>query len=209
MNAPRTAVLFPGFTRQPSDVALFATECEECGWTVLAQSLAPRGLPFLYMVPSRLRRIARTIALDSPNVPLVLVGHSAGASAACYLAERLIELGSGVRGVVLVDGVDSPNHLIRRSLPGLRARRVAAVLAPPSPCNKGGLLERSLASYPWVRREVVAGAGHGDIEGDGIGIYRRMCKDTSTPEVAREFRRAVLASMMWVLNGEPEPVRGE
>ena len=199
MKAPGTAVLCPGFTRQPSDLGLFATECEVRGWAVLAQSLAPRGLPFLYMVPSRLRRIARTIALDSQNVPLVLVGHSAGASAACYLTEHLVALGSDVRGVVLADGVDSPNHLIRRSLPALRDVRVAAVLAPPSPCNRHGLLERSLAAYPWVRTEVVAGAGHGDIEGDGIGVYRRMCKDLSTPEIAREFRGAVLASMEWVI----------
>lgn len=195
-------MLCPGFTRQPHDLALFAAECEERGWAVLAQSLAPRGLPFLYMVPSRLRRIARTIALDSHSVPLVLVGHSAGASAACYLAEHLIAFGSDVRGVVLVDGVDSPNHLIRRSLPALRGVRVAAVLAPPSACNRDGLLERKLVAYPWVRLEVVAGAGHGDIEGDGIAVYRRMCKDTSTPHVAKEFRRAVLASMDWVMNGE-------
>lgn len=208
MSSDHLAVLLPGFTRQPGDVALFARECRESGWLVRSPSLAPRGLPFLYMSSMRLRRLASNIVADSGELPIVLVGHSAGASAACFLAERLIELGSDVRGVVLADGVDSPNHLIRRCLPTLRGIRVAAVFAPPSPCNRNGLLARDIAAYTWVRSDTVPGAGHGDFEGDGIGLYRRVCKDSSTPEVAREFRARVLASMAWALESDSETSAG-
>ena len=65
--------------------------------------------------------------------PFVLVGHSAGAAAACFIARLLAEGEStSLNGLVLIDGVSSPNHLIRRSLPFLASTPVAAVLAPPS-----------------------------------------------------------------------------
>lgn len=208
MDADHVAVLLPGFTRQPEDLAVFAEVCRETGWRVISPSLAPRALPFLYMLPTRLRRIASSIAKDSGELPIVLVGHSAGASAACFLAKELVTAGCHVRGVVLVDGVDSPNHLIRRYLPSVRGVRVAAVFAPPSPCNRNGMLAQDITAYPWVRSELVPGAGHGDFEGDGIGIYRRMCKDTSTPQVAQDFRATVLASMEWALEGDKQTSAG-
>ena len=101
----------------------------------------------------------------------------------------------------MIDGVDSPNHLIERSLPRLIDLRVSAVLAPPSPCNRQGLLNRRLADFPSVRAEVIAGAGHGDIEGAGITVYRRLCKDASDAETADRFLTAVITAIEWVAKG--------
>lgn len=129
--------------------------------------------------------------------PVVIAGHSAGAAAGCYLATSLMNRDVDVAGVVLIDGVDSPNHLIRETLPQLRELRVGAVLAPASPCNRQGALAQFLSGYPWVRSTFVEGAGHGDIEGAGIGVYRRACKDTSDQATADRFLQAVMEMITW------------
>ncbi len=141
---------------------------------------------------------------------MVIAGHSAGGAAGTYLAACLRGAGADVRGLVLIDGVDSPNHLIERALPTLIDLRITAVLAPPSPCNRHSLLEQWLADYPSVRVEVVPGAGHGDIEGAGIAVYRRMCQDTSDAQTADRFLAAVLDAITWVQDGpraDPDPRR--
>jgi dienelactone hydrolase len=151
------------------------------------------------MFPSHLRAIADSMRLQAAGAPIVIVGHSAGAAAGVYITARLRYLGADVRGLVIVDGVDSPNHLIRRNLSKLSGLRIAAVLAPPSPCNRQGLLATDLREQPEVRVEIVPGAGHGDIEGAGISMYRRVCKDSSSAETAARFRDRVRASVEWVL----------
>jgi dienelactone hydrolase len=133
------------------------------------------------------------------EAPIVVVGHSAGAAAGVYITARLRDIGADVRGLVIVDGVDSPNHLIHRHLSELAGLRVAAVLAPPSPCNRQGLLAANLQDRPEVRIEIVPGAGHGDIEGAGVSMYRRVCKDFSSAETAARFRDRVRLSIEWVL----------
>lgn len=186
-----TVVALHGFTRRPQDLERLAGACAAAGLACVRPSLAPRWMPALYMNRSHLRGVARRL-VDGGITSAVLVGHSAGAAAACYLAEHLARIGVEIRGVVLVDGVESPNHLIASSLPHLREVPVAAVLAPPSPCNRSGALERMLVKNPWVDVTVVPGAGHGDIEGVGIPIYRRACGDDSDKATADE----VLATVM-------------
>ncbi len=204
MPSPLVVVALPGFTRSPKHLIRLAQACERVGWTCVRPDLAPRWLPVLYLDRRRLQRLAARLQERTSGSPLVLAGHSAGASAACYLAALLVARGAQVRGVVLIDGVDSPNHLIERSLPHLRGQRIAAVLAPPSPCNRDGALATHLLDLPQerveapeVRVELVAGAGHGDIEGAGIGVYRRACGDTSDEATAGRFLDAVVGAIAW------------
>ena len=189
-----TVVALPGFTRGPQHLTRLVEACRSAGYRAEAIGLAPRWLPVLYMSTAHLRGIADRIVATVQG-PIVIVGHSAGAAAGTYLASVLRERGADVRGLVYVDGVDSPNHLIRDHLGDLDGVRVAAVLAPPSPCNREGALQRYLADCPQVDVQVVAGAGHGDIEGAGLGIYRRACRDTSTPATADLVLATVLAEI--------------
>jgi len=143
------------------------------------------------MSAPRLRGIARHITRTCSGAPVVVVGHSAGAAAGCFLALTL-RSECDVRGLVMVDGVDSPNWLIRRYLPNLQSMRVSAVFADASPCNRNGKLEREIVGLPWVHSVHVPGAGHGDFEGHGLAIYIRVCGDRSTAEISREFREEVM-----------------
>lgn len=207
MRRPHVIVL-PGFSRRARDVDVFVGECSGWGWDVHALTLAPPVLAPLYMSTRRLRRIARSVAQNCAEKPIVIVGHSAGAAAGCFLACELAHAGSDVRGLVMADGVDSPNHLIARTLPDLEGLRVSAVLAPPSPCNRQGELARMLSAVPWVRASLVDGAGHGNFEGADIPLYRRVCRDDSTAEVARGFRQRVREDIRWVLGGDQSRLVG-
>jgi hypothetical protein len=145
-----------------------------------------------------LRGIAREVARRSAGSPVAVVGHSAGSAAGCFLASTL-RGASDVRGLVMVDGVDSPNGLIRRYLPSLEPLRVSAVFADPSPCNRHGKLEREIVAFPWVHCVHVPGAGHGDFEGHAVPIYSRVCGDRSTPAISRDFRDEVMRQVEWAL----------
>lgn len=190
-------IALPGFTRQPRHLRRMAAACERRGWVTLTPSLAPRWWPTRYMNRAHLRHLANGLADHAEGGPVVIAGHSAGASAGTYLAKVLRDLAIDVRGLVLIDGVDSPNHLIARTLPALQDLRIAAVIAPPSPCNRSGRLAQSLTSFPEVRVDLIDGAGHGDIEGPGIAVYRRACKDTSDEATAQRFIDAVLDAIEW------------
>ena len=194
-------VALPGFTRGPEHLRRLASACERAGVACVRPALAPRWFPILYLVPSRIRHLASRLAPECTGRQVVVAGHSAGGAAGTALAAELLSRGCDVRGLVLIDAVDSPNHLIARRLPELRSRSVAAVLAPASPCNRQARLEGFLADYPWVRREVVPGAGHGDIEGAGIDVYRRACGDASDVATADLFLGRVMAAIAWAFGG--------
>lgn len=195
-----TVVVLPAFTRSASHVSLFTRQVAEAGFHAIAIDLAPRFLPIAYMYKRHLRRIAAKFSTSNQGAEVVLVGHSAGAAAASFLALAMQSEGVHVKGVVFADGVDSPNHLIRESLKKLEGMKVAAVLAPPSPCNRQGSLEHFLVDYPWVRVTTVPGAGHGDIEGAGIPIYRRFCADNSSPQAAARFRQILINHVEWIVS---------
>ena len=197
MTTPPLVIALPGFTRGPEHLARLAAACNDAGLDCVRPALAPRWMPVLYMERHRLRTTAARLAESATGRPVVVAGHSAGAAAGCALAVDLLAQGIDVRGVVLIDGVDSPNRLIASSLPDLAGVRVAAVLAPPSPCNRHGALARVLAGWPDVRVTPVDGAGHGDIEGPGVAIYRRACGDTSDAATAARFLDAVMDAITW------------
>lgn len=190
-----TVVALPGFTRGPAHLDRLARAVNDVGFPCVRPTLAPRWMPILYMSRSRLRDVARRL-VDGGVTSAVIVGHSAGAAAGTYLADYLRLIGVDVRGLVLVDGVDSPNHLIASSLPELRDIPVAAILAPPSPCNRNGALQRLLLDAPGAQITVIDGAGHGDIEGAGRGVYRRACRDTSDAVTADAVLRAVVDAIV-------------
>lgn len=196
MTTTPLVIALPGFTRGPRHLERLAAACNAAGLDCVRPELAPRWLPVLYMDQRRLRGIAERLTGRAGGRPIVVAGHSAGAAAGAYLAVEMQRRHADVRGLVLIDGVDSPTHLIERHLPEL-AGRVAAVLAPASPCNRSGALERYLADRPEVRVRVIDGAGHGDIEGPGIGIYRRACGDASDEATAAQFLSAVIDAITW------------
>lgn len=195
-NTAKTAVVvLPGFTRQASDLGLFVQDVQTAGFPCTAISLAPKYFPIMYMNRRHLRSIAARIASGCAEHQIVLVGHSAGAAAATYVATVLRDCGVQVKGLVYADGVDSPNRLITKYLGNLEDVRVSAVLAPPSSCNRQGSLEHLLMSHPRVEVNVIEGAGHGDIEGAGIQVYRRFCADTSSEDIAQAFRQALVGQI--------------
>lgn len=197
-----TVVALPGFTRSPRHLERLAQAVNAAGLPCVRPSLAPRWLPVLYMSRPRLQRLAQRL-VDAGVGSVVIAGHSAGAAAAGYLAVCLQRLGIEVRGLVLIDGVDSPNHLLSTSLPLLGDVPVAAVLAPPSPCNRHGSLARMLRDYPQVDVAVIDGAGHGDIEGAGLNVYRRACGDHSDVETADRVLGTVVDRILEFARHDP------
>jgi pimeloyl-ACP methyl ester carboxylesterase len=204
-----TVVLLHGFGRSPERLDGLSARLASLGARVLLPALSPWWWPTCTNNTRYLNRVADAIAAASAPDPIVVVGHSAGAAAGAWIAARLIKGGYQVTSVVFVDGVDSPVRSIRRSWPVLQHRGVVAICGDPSPCNRHGALERWLRAQPAEdaadlqedtadlqedtadRQEDTAdlqivsvpGMGHGDVEGAGIGVYVRLCKDNpSAPQ---------------------------
>ena len=191
-----TVVALHGFTRTPRHLAAFSEACQRRGWNCLRPALAPRFWPVLMNSRRHLDAVADRL-IDSGHLAgdVVMVGHSTGAAAASWITPRLLTGGVDVRGLIYVDGNDTPNHLIEKAWPKLESVPIQAIMAPPNPCNRDGRL------VPFLERErpgsvqVIDGAGHGDIEMLGTGAGRRVCKDTSGVSEWRAVQSAVLESV--------------
>lgn len=182
-GAPRgTVVLLHGFGRSPAALTDLAQRLAARGAVVLGPHLSAWWWPTCTNNTRHLTRVAGELAGRGLPRPLVVIGHSAGGAAGAWIAAELRDGGVPVAGLVLVDGVESPGGSLRRSWPRLRGVPVTALCGPPSPCNRRGALEN------WLRRQEVdprwsidvvrvEAMGHGDIEGAGIGLYRRWCGD--------------------------------
>jgi pimeloyl-ACP methyl ester carboxylesterase len=185
-----------GFTRGPQHLAAFGEACERRGWVCVRPSVAPRLLSVLMNDRRHLDRVAQRLVKSGRLVgPVVIVGHSAGAAAGTWMAPRLIDAGVEVRGLVYVDGNDSPNHLIMHAWHAVASLPIRAVMAPPNPCNRNGKLANFLNAQRPGSVEVISGAGHGDIEMSGAAIYRRACGDSSGPTQWKAVQEAVLATV--------------
>jgi pimeloyl-ACP methyl ester carboxylesterase len=199
---PAWAVLLHGFTRSGRHLAGLAEQLAERGISSVRPDLGSlnwfrsvNNARYLDRVAADLRAIVGSGA--------VIVGHSAGAAAAGYLAPRLVDCA----GVVFVDGVENPTHHIERNWPALRAMPVVAVCAPPSACNRSGRLAQQLAQWGFTGAGcVVDGAGHGDIEDGDPSIYRLVCRSSSTPQTKALVRDLVVWSVCDLLHRPPEMV---
>ena len=191
-----TVLALHGFTRRPRHLAAFSEACQRRGWNCLRPALAPSWLPMLMNSCRHLDHVTKRV-IDSGRImgPVVVVGHSAGAAAGTWMTTRLVMSGVEVRGLVYVDGNDSPNHLIERAWPELADIPIRAVMAPPGPCNRDGQLTRFLEAQRPGSVAIIPGAGHGDIEMQGATVYRRVCKDTSELPEWLEVQSTVLASI--------------
>jgi len=191
-----TVVALHGFTREPEHLAAFSEACQRRGWNCLRPALAPRFWPVLMNSRRHLASVAdRLIASGHLTGAVVIVGHAAGAASGSWMAPRLVEAGVDIRGLVYVDGNDSPNHLISKSWPAVESLPIRAVMSPPSPCNRDGQLTDFLEAQRPGSVTVIPGAGHGDIEMHGATMYRRVCKDTSDVAEWLAVQSAVLDSV--------------
>ncbi len=196
-----TVLALHGFTRGPQHLSAFSEACLREGWNCLRPSLAPRWLPILVNSRGHLARVAeRLVASGLLSGPVVVVGHSSGAAVGAWIAPILIRSDVDVRGLVFVDGNDSPNHLMEQAWPELQDLPIQAVQAPPSLCNRGGHLADLLSTRRPGSVTVIPGAGHGDIEMHRGEIYRLACGDVSEPKVWAEVQHAVLAEIANLLS---------
>jgi len=111
------------------------------------------------------------------------------------MTPRLVASGVGVRGLVYVDGNDSPNHLIERAWLELTDIPIQAVMAPPGPCNRDGQLTRFLKTQRPGSVEIINGAGHGDIEMLGARVYLWACGDVGNPATWLALQSSVLGAV--------------
>ena len=182
-------------------MAAFSAACQLRGWNCVRVALAPRWLPILMHNRRHLDHVARRLTpAGRLRGPVVVVGHSAGAAAGSWLTPTLRNLGVHVAGLVLVDGNDSPNHLIERTWNDLASVPIRAVMAPPNPCNRQGRLTSFLEERRPGIVQVIPGAGHGDVEMSGAPVYRRFCSDKSGPSEWKAVQAAVLACIQELLD---------
>jgi pimeloyl-ACP methyl ester carboxylesterase len=200
-GAPRgTVVLLHGFGRSPAALEELAQRLAARGATVLGPHLSAWWWPSCTNNTRYLTRVAREIVARGCARPMVVVGHSAGAAAGAWIASTLRDQGVPVAGLVLVDGVESPVGSLRRSWPRLRGVPVTALCGSPSPCNRRGALQEWLQSREvdssWPLEIVrIEGMGHGDIEGAGLMVYRRLCGDAPTAPARAELLGRVEAAI--------------
>jgi pimeloyl-ACP methyl ester carboxylesterase len=170
------AVLVHGFTRRGRHLDPLAVSLGSVGINTVAPDLGS----FNWFRSTNNPRYLNQVAAELGSVvtgPVVLIGHSAGAAAAGHLATRLTQ----VRGLVFVDGNESPTRLLSNAWPHIAHLPMIAICAPPNRCNRGGRFAR------WAQEQgipgcVVPGMGHGDIEGVERGIYRWACGPAGSQE---------------------------
>jgi len=204
-----TAVIVHGFTRSPADLEDLSQRCVAMGARTLRPALGSLWWPSSTNNASHLDAVAEAIRPLATG-PVVVVGHSAGASAGSWIAADLQDAGVALRGLVMVDGVESPSGLIRRAWPRLADVPVTAVCAAPSRCNRHGALATWLAGQGRaVHLVTVPGSGHGDIEGRPRTIYRWACGDAWSADAANAVMEATLGavaeSLQWPRRPTPGP----
>jgi len=188
-----TVLALHGFSRRPQHLTSFSEACRRRGWACVRPSLAPRWMPVLMNNRRHLDQVAdRLVSSGRLTGPIVIVGHSAGAAAGSWMAPVMIGQGVDVRGLVYVDGNDSPNHLIEQAWPDLDELAIRGVMAPPSPCNRQGRLSRYLQERRPGSVVVVPRAGHGDLEGRSSSVYRWACGDAGDPGTWHAVQLATL-----------------
>ncbi len=177
--APRAGVvLVHGFARNPSH---HADHVAALGGVRVAV-VAPAMPSLLGGETARDVAVGETVAATArlrrsvgPDVPVTLVGFSAGGAIVTEAAARLAADGHKPDGLVLLDPVPWSRTLtaaasLPRELPGL------VLLAPPGGCNAGGRGELLAAALPGPTLvETVPGASHCDFEAPTDTLCRLAC----------------------------------
>ncbi|QLY28801.1 alpha/beta hydrolase [Nocardia huaxiensis] len=196
-----------GFARSNAQVAALARAFADAGYLVFAPSLPFMQLAgctlqnlgdnsgFLYHVAelfgaaddpagplaTSLAAAAHSAGLPDPGFPQqwIFIGHSAGAEAVTFVADRLRTTHAGawdrLRGVILLDPVRSfVGDNIARALTGLdgTALPVLTISAPPLLCNSFGLGTAAVQTQlhrPFVGIRLRDGV-HTDAEGDSSDL---------------------------------------
>ena len=194
-----TVVLLHGFTRSPEALQGLSDRCVAMGARTLRPALGSLWWPTSTNNSGHLTRIADQLLPMLGQDPVVVAGHSAGASAGAWIAAELLVRGADVTSLICIDGVESPTHLIRRSWERLASVSVRAVCAPPSRCNRQGALAAWLEMQERAAEIVIVpGSGHGDIEGASQGIYRWACGDDPHQPAGQQVRDLVVT---WIDEG--------
>ena len=198
-------VLLHGFTRSPAALQDLSDRCVAMGARTLRPALGSLWWPTSTNNSGHLTRIADELLPMLGQGPVVVAGHSAGASAGAWIAAELLAGSADVRSLVCIDGVESPTHLIRRSWERLASVSVRAVCAPPSRCNRQGALAAWLEMQERAAEIVIIpGSGHGDIEGASQGIYRWACGDDPHQPAGQQVRDLVVT---WIDEGLAPHIR--
>jgi len=188
---PYWAIVLHGFTRRGGKLGELSENLAQHGISTIRPDLG--SLNWFRSVNSDhyLDRVAvRLRELTPPGT--VIVGHSAGAAAAAYLAPRL----NDCAGIVMVDGVENPTHHIEKNWSAIEGLPLVAICAPPNPCNRHGLLARQLHEWNFTGvGGVVQGAGHGDVEDGNPVVYRLVCGSSSSAATKELVRNLVVWSV--------------
>ena len=188
-----SAVLLHAFTRGPQHLRVLSSTLTRRGVATVRPSLSAWDWRHGINNSRYLTSVADRISRGLPGGPVVVVGHSAGAAAGAWIAAELLARAVPVRRLVMVDGVESPAHLIRRAWPRLEPVDIVDVCAPPSRCNREGELAAWLSSQERDARLVmIEGSGHGDIEVAPSAIYSWACGDDSTDETKQRVLHTVV-----------------
>lgn len=192
--------LFAGFTRPHTALNSLAISLRDAGFATEQPEICRRWWPLDYLSEHRQRMVAMRLRTGHPRAVFILVGHSAGAAAACGVARFL---GSAVRGIVSVDGVDSPTRSIRSTLSNLSAPFVALCGASSS-CNRHGALCRELSGRPGVQVLDCSWMPHGAVEPPGTVLYERVCGGQVTLAQHERAINEVVAAVKGLASGEIE-----
>jgi pimeloyl-ACP methyl ester carboxylesterase len=192
-----TAVLLHGFSRGPRHLRVLSLALNRAGVATVRPALSAWDWSHGINSTRYLDVVAARIRQGLPEGPVAVVGHSAGAAAGAWIAGALLDSGTDVRRIVMVDGVESPAGLIRRAWPRLASVDIIDVCGEPSRCNRDGQLEHWLrASGRDVTITFIEGSGHGDIEVDRSPVYRWACGDESTDETRLLVLNSVVDSVV-------------
>ncbi|MEV0248667.1 alpha/beta hydrolase [Nocardia sp. NPDC050712] len=218
-----------GFARSNAQVAALAQSFADAGYLVFAPSLPFFQLSgctlqnlgdnsgFLYNVAelfgtatdpgaalgTSLAAAARRAGLPVPELPsdLVFVGHSAGAEAVTFVADRIrshhLPTWPGLRGVLLLDPVQSfVGDNIARALSGLDGTGlpILTISAPPALCNsfaRGTTAVQTQLHRPFVGVRLRTGV-HTDAEGASTDPLGTVFCGVPAPENSAALRALAL-----------------
>ena len=172
------------------------------------------GRPGSGLLRSARRAAARAGVARPERLPerVVLAGHSAGAPAMTYVAERLLSGPASVivdlRGVLLLDPVEDFPATLRRRLPAVLAAGVPvrAISSPPSACNAGASGTAVLAGVAAGFAGVTLTTGtHVDAEGASTGPLAELVCGRPSPENVGVLQTLAGAWTRGWIAGAPEP----